>query len=167
MREVPARVSHAIGNRNRTTTHGVKLDVGVLGHETGTLSRTSKRDDGVVGVVTRGPSGDVEEVDVGDVQGRRKIFTPLRVRVVVVAAKEDGYFDQRCLTAHRPLSSSPGNEDGLVGVGGVYVLPSDVLNVSGTTTLDGFGVIVAREDLRGHQRRSVQAAATKEHCNPP
>jgi len=75
--------------QDQTTTHSVKLDVGVLGHETGTFSRATKRDDSVVRVVARSPSSDVQEVDVGDVQSRRQILTPLRVRVVVVAADDD------------------------------------------------------------------------------
>jgi len=52
------------------------------------------------------------------------------------------------LASNRLLSNSPGNKDGLVGVGGVHVLPSDVPDVSGTTTLNGLGVVVSREDLR-------------------
>ena len=66
-----------------------------------------------------------------------------------------------CFATYRPLSDSPGNKDRLVGVGSVHVLPSDVPNVSSTTTLNGLGVVVAREHLRDNERPGSVRVAVK------
>jgi hypothetical protein len=58
------------------------------------------------------------------------------------------------------LHHSPGNKDGLVRVSGVHVLPSNVPDVSGTTTLDGLGVVVSREDLVAERGGLVSILAT-------
>lgn len=79
------------------------------------------------GELTRSVSFQVEELDIGDDQFRRVVFTPLRVLVVVVAAANhrqslvSGLFP-----GQRVHSYLPGHEDGLVNALQGEVLPGDV-----------------------------------------